>query len=61
MPAVKKKGFLAVRKSNALNEMEPRGMTLQELRLLSVYLAMIDSGDIGTRVVRFSAAAFQEA
>ena len=35
-------------------------MTVQELRLFSIYLAKINSRDISTRVVRFSLAEFQK-
>ena len=41
-------------KSNELNEMKTHGMTLQELRLFSVYLSKINPREKNTRNVRFS-------
>jgi len=43
-----------VKKRNALNEMRPKDMTLQEVRFLSIYLSKIDKDDESTRLVRFS-------
>jgi len=48
-----------VKKRNALNEMRPKGMTLQEVRFLSIYLSKIDKDDETTRLVRFSLDDFQ--
>ena len=42
-----------VEKRNALNELRSNGMTLQELRLFSIYLSKINPWDKSTRVVRF--------
>ena len=48
-----------VTKHNALNEMRANNMTMQELRLFSVYLSKINPQDSKTRHVRFSLAEFQ--
>lgn len=48
-----------VTKSNVLNEMRSKNMTLQELRLFSIYLSKINPLDISTRVVRFSLSDYQ--
>jgi len=48
-----------VKKRNALNEMRPKDMTLQEVRFLSIYLSKIDKDDESTRLVRFSLADFE--
>jgi plasmid replication initiation protein len=53
-----RKNYL-VKKRNALNEIRSNSMTLQELRLFSIYLSKINSKDISTRVVRFSIDDFQ--
>jgi len=49
-----------VTKRNVLNEMRSNSMTLQELRLFSIYLSKINPRDISTRAVRFPLADFQE-
>ena len=48
-----------VTKRNELNELSPRGMTLQQLRFIVVYLSMIDPFDESTRLVRFSLSDFK--
>ena len=48
-----------VTKSNILNEMRANNMTLQELRLFSVYLSRINPQDISTRQVRFTIEEFR--
>jgi len=48
-----KKEYL-VKKRNVLNEVRANNMTLQELRLFSIYLSKINPRDVSTRVVRFS-------
>jgi len=48
-----KKDYLVV-KQNVLNEMRSTNMSLQELRLFSVYLSKINPQDLSTRVVRFA-------
>jgi len=57
MPTIKK-NYL-VKKKNALNEMRAKGMELQELRFLSIYLSKINKDDKNTRLVRFSLKDFQ--
>jgi len=57
MPGLKKN--YAVTKLNVLNEMRAANMTLQELRLFSVYLSKINPKDINTRQVCFSINEFQ--
>jgi len=47
-----KKNYLVV-KLNALNEMRSKEMTLQELRLFSIYLSKINPRDPSTKLVRF--------
>lgn len=47
------KGTEIVEKSNSLNEIRMNGMTLQELRFFSIYLAKINARDPGTRKVTF--------
>ena len=47
-----------VEKRNILNEVKNNYMTLQELRLFSIYLSKINSRDISTRKVRFSLSEF---
>lgn len=42
-----------VEKRNVLNELRSNSMTLQELRLFSIYLSKINPRDKSTRVVRF--------
>jgi len=59
MPKSKLKETHLVTKQNALNEMRTHNMTLQELRLFSVYLSKINPLDVNTRVVRFPIADFQ--
>ena len=54
-----KKDYL-VEKRNVLNEIRANGMSLQELRLFSIYLSKINPRDTSTRVVRFSFADFQK-
>jgi len=53
-----KKNYL-VTKQNALNEMRYNSMSLQELRLFSVYLSKINHSDINTREVVFPVSEFQ--
>jgi len=53
-----KKNYLVV-KHNSLNEMRTKGMTLQELRLFSIYLSKINPEDLATRRVRFSLSDFR--
>lgn len=53
-----KRDFL-IEKRNVLNEIRANGMSLQELRLFSIYLAKINARDISTRVVRFPISDFQ--
>lgn len=43
-----------VSKRNVLNEIRNNNMTLQELRLFSIYLSKINPMDVSTRIVRFS-------
>lgn len=52
------KGYI-VSKRNDLNELSPRGMSLQQLRFIVIYLGMINPKDENTRLVRFSLAEFQ--
>ena len=47
------KGEYKVVKRNILNELRSNNMTLQELRLFSIYLSKINPKDISTRAVRF--------
>jgi len=49
-----------VTKQNVLNEMRTNNMTLQELRLFSIYLSKINPQDKSTRVLKFPLADFQE-
>lgn len=49
-----------VQKQNELNHMYPLGMTLQQVRLLTIYLSRINRNDVGSRVVRFPLDDFQE-
>jgi len=48
------KGSELVEKKNILNQIRKNNMTLQELRLFSIYLAKINARDISTRIVRFT-------
>ena len=48
-----------VEKRNVLNELRSNNMTLQELRLFSIYLSKINARDTSTRVVRFPLSDFQ--
>jgi plasmid replication initiation protein len=57
MPRLKKD--YAVTKLNVLNEMRTTNMTMQELRLFSVYLSKINPKDTSTRHVNFSMDEFQ--
>ena len=50
----KVKGFELVEKRNVLNQIRRNNMTLQELRLFSIYLSKINARDISTRIVKFS-------
>ena len=52
MPKVK--GFELVEKKNVLNQIRRNNMTLQELRLFSIYLSKINARDISTRTVKFT-------
>jgi plasmid replication initiation protein len=54
-----KKNYL-IEKSNILNEMRTNNMTLQELRLFSIYLSKINARDLSTRLVRFKLSDFQK-
>ena len=47
-----KKNYI-IEKSNALNEMRSNNMTLQELRLLSIYMSRINARDKSTSAVQF--------
>jgi plasmid replication initiation protein len=58
MPKQKLKPTYLVTKSNALNEMRSSEMSLQELRLLSVYMSKINPLDVNTVLVRFTAKEF---
>ena len=49
-----------IEKRNILNEIRPNSMSLQELRLFSIYLAKINARDVSTKVVRFSISEFQK-
>lgn len=53
-----KKNYL-IEKQNVLNEIRANGMTLQELRFFSIYLAKINARDISTRIVGFLMSDFQ--
>jgi plasmid replication initiation protein len=53
------KNTYKVTKHNALNEMRANNMTMQELRLFSVYLSRINPQNSETRHVKFSIAEFQ--
>lgn len=53
-----KKDYL-IEKRNVLNEIRSNGMSLQELRFFSIYLAKINARDASTRVVRFLLSDFQ--
>jgi len=44
---------LLVEKRNIINDIIAREFTLQELRLFSIYLGLINARDLSTRVVRF--------
>jgi len=48
-----------VTKHNALNNMRADNMSMQELRMLSVYISRINPKDAATRQVKFSLADFQ--
>lgn len=54
------KGTEIVEKSNELNEIRMNGMTLQQLRFFSIYLAKINSRDEKTRKVVFPIKDFQK-
>jgi plasmid replication initiation protein len=58
MPKNKLKKEYLVVKSNALNEMRAKEMTMQELRLFSVYLSKINPSNKNTRFVKFPIADF---
>ena len=49
----KVKGFELVEKRNVLNQIRRNNMTLQELRLFSIYLSKINARDISTRTLKF--------
>ena len=49
-----------VEKRNVLNEIRSNSMSLQEMRLFSIYLSKINPRDISTRVVRFPMEDFQK-
>ena len=48
------RGTDIVVKRNVLNELRTNNMTLQELRLFSIYLSKINARDVSTRTVRFT-------
>lgn len=54
------KGNELVEKRNILNQIRRNDMTLQELRLFSIYLAKINARDISTRKVKFKLEDFQK-
>lgn len=54
------KGSEIIEKRNVLNDIRRNNMTVQELRLFSIYLSKISSRDISTRVVRFPLSEFQK-
>ena len=54
------KGNELVEKRNILNEIRRNDMTLQELRLFSIYLAKINARDVSTRKVKFKLEDFQK-
>ena len=54
------KEYYLVEKRNALNEVRLNNMNLQELRLFSIYLALIDARKPSTRIVRFRIEDFQK-
>jgi len=56
--AVKRKCL--IEKRNVLNEIRANGMTLQELRFFSIYLAKINARDSSTRIVRFPILEFKK-
>jgi plasmid replication initiation protein len=60
MPRYKAKKIYTVTKSNALNELRANNMTLQELRLLAVYLSKINPFDKDTAAVRFPIKEFHD-
>lgn len=49
-----------VEKRNDLNEIKTNSMTMQQLRLFTIYLSKINSRDISTRCVRFPLSDFQK-
>jgi len=49
---------LIVTKSNMLNEMHSHNMTLQELRMLTIYIAKINPLDVKTATVQFTLGEF---
>jgi plasmid replication initiation protein len=49
-----------VEKRNILNEIRSKHMTVQQLRLLAIYLSRINARDESTRRVRFSLVEFQK-
>lgn len=48
------KGYELVEKKNILNQIRKNNMSLQELRLFSIYLSKINARDISTRNVKFT-------
>ncbi|MDE5885519.1 MAG: replication initiation protein [Oscillospiraceae bacterium] len=48
------KGFELVEKKNVLNQIRRNNMTLQELRLFSIYLSKINARDVSTRTLKFT-------
>ena len=48
------KGYELVEKRNVLNQIRRNNMTLQELRMFSIYLSKINARDISTQTVRFT-------
>jgi hypothetical protein len=51
---------LVIRKRRILNEMAIDGQSLMGLRLISIYLALVDMGDPSTREVRFLISDFEK-
>jgi plasmid replication initiation protein len=58
-PMTIKKNYI-IEKRNDLNSIRANGMSLQELRFFSIYLAKINSRDLSTRVVEFKISDFQK-
>lgn len=54
MAKKKSSSALIVEKRNDLNSMVKSDLTVEELKMLSIYLSKINARDVGTRYVRFS-------